>query len=385
MAAEGSKIEEEYTSQRPVYEAFTTNSYELLRKLIEDVGIEFASMEKRTKSVDSLKDKVGRGDKAGKYNSLQEITDLSGIRIIAFLKEDCKRISELLGKAFVVDEINSIDKEDEIDPDRFGYQSIHLILSYSDDRLKLPEFRKFVGLKFEVQVKTLLQHTWSTIDWKLRYKRLSEAPKRLRRRLFRISALLDAADDELSYVYKQASDIKSYYAEAISNGELSLEIDLDSVDALLINLAATNGPIAKLIGKLDPAPIIHPTEQEGSTSSGLLLLALKAAGITELRQLDERIKLIDDAQFAKFQAAVKNWLGETKSTTWTTNRFDMGTVALLMTAPLEEAKEIITAAPFNPVLTAKIKQQLGIEEPTPEPEPKVSAELAQDKPFLTPD
>ena len=88
-----SKIEEEYTNQRPVYEAFTKNAFELLTKLIDNGGIEVASVEKRTKSLESLKGKIERGDKAGKYNSLQEITDLSGIRVIAFLKEDCKKIS----------------------------------------------------------------------------------------------------------------------------------------------------------------------------------------------------------------------------------------------------------------------------------------------------
>jgi ppGpp synthetase/RelA/SpoT-type nucleotidyltranferase len=76
VAAADLKIEEEYATQRPVYEAFTENAYELLRKLIENGGIEVASFEKRTKSLASLKDKIERGDKAGKYNSLQELTDL---------------------------------------------------------------------------------------------------------------------------------------------------------------------------------------------------------------------------------------------------------------------------------------------------------------------
>lgn len=368
MAAECSKIEEEYTSQRPVYEAFTENAYELLRKLIEGAGIEFASIEKRTKSIESLKGKVERGDKLGKYTSLQDITDLSGIRIIAFLKEDCKKISALLREAFMVDTVNSIDKEDEIDPDRFGYQSIHLILTYSDDRLKLPEFKRFIGLKFEVQVKTLLQHTWSTIDWKLRYKRRSEAPKRLRRRLFRISALLDAADDELSYVYEQVSNIKTYYANAIARGDLSLEMDRDSVDALLSRLAAPDGLITKLIGKLKPAPEISMNEQQESRGAENFFTALKAGGITELRELDARIRSFDDMQLAKFQTAVNNWLTEIKSTSWSTTRFDIAKTAVLMTAPMEKTKEILKASPFNPILTAKLRQELGFEESVAKPQ-----------------
>ena len=372
MAAD-SKIEEEYTNQRPVYEAFTENACELLRKLIENGGIEVASIEKRTKSLESLKGKIERGDKAGKYNFLQDITDLSGIRVIAFLKEDCKKLSALLREAFVVDLDNSIDKEDEIDPDRFGYQSIHLILSYKDDRLNLPEFKRFAGLKFEVQVKTLLQHTWSAIDWKLRYKRRSEAPKKLRRRLFRISALLDAADDELSYVYEQVSNIKSYYASAIARGDLSLEMDRDSVDALLTKQAAAGGSIAQLVSKLKPRPNLIQTEEQVRNGAEWLLLALKVAGITELRQLDDRINAVDNAQLASFQAALTNWMTEIKSTGWSTNRFDLAKTALVLTASQEVRREIIKTAPFNPELTIKIKQELGIADLPPEPEPKVAA------------
>ena len=38
VATDGSKIEEEYASQRPVYDAFTENAYELLSKLLKDAG-----------------------------------------------------------------------------------------------------------------------------------------------------------------------------------------------------------------------------------------------------------------------------------------------------------------------------------------------------------
>jgi hypothetical protein len=48
-------------------------------------------------------------------------------------------------------------------------------------------------------------------------------------------------------------------------------------------------------------------------------------------------------------------------------------IALVMTAPSEVAKEILKVLPFNPVLTSKIRQELGIEEPTREPATKALA------------
>lgn len=105
----------------------------------------------------------------------------------------------------------------------------------------------------------------------------------------------------------------------------------------------------------------------------MLLLALKVAGITELRQLDDRINAVDDAQLASFQAALTNWMTEIKSTGWSTNRFDLAKTALVLTASPEVRREILKTAPFNTELTIKIKQELGIVDPPPEPEPKVAA------------
>jgi Holliday junction resolvase-like predicted endonuclease len=115
------------------------------------------------------------------------------------------------------------------------------------------------------------------------------------------------------------------------------------------------------------------TEEQEIRSAEIFFLTLKAAGITELRQLDERIKAVDNTQLANFQTALTNWLADIKSTSWSTGRFDVARIALLMTASVEVTREILKIAPFNPSLTTKFKQVMGLEDPSGEPDPKAAA------------
>ncbi|VDN46192.1 protein of unknown function [Petrocella atlantisensis] len=47
--------------------------------------------------------------------------------------------------------------------DRFGYLSVHYIAELKDDAI-IPEHKKLKKLKFEIQVRTLLQHAWSEVE-----------------------------------------------------------------------------------------------------------------------------------------------------------------------------------------------------------------------------
>lgn len=107
------------------------------------------------------------------------------------------------------------------------------MLSLDEKREILKEFKAFAGLKAEAQVRTLLQHTWAAIDWKFRYKEEREAPKPLRRRLFRISALLEAADNEFSQVKVELDSLRKQYSERLSSGELDIALNTESVATYL--------------------------------------------------------------------------------------------------------------------------------------------------------
>jgi ppGpp synthetase/RelA/SpoT-type nucleotidyltranferase len=272
----------EYDAVRPQYEAFTASLSSLLHNLLATAEIEFFAIEPRTKTTSSFEGKVHREDKSQKYRMVSDVTDLSGIRIIAYLQEDCDHIESLVKENFLVDEVNSVRKEDELDPDKFGYLSTHYVVSLGKDRIRLFEFSRFRGMKAEIQIRTLLQHTWAAIDWKFRYKEEREAPKSLRRRLFRISALLEAADNEFSAVRQAISELRERYSQGISKGELKIPLNTESARSFL----ATSETAQKIIQAAQDSGVRLASAREGPIPYQMLVAAAEGLGIESLEQLD---------------------------------------------------------------------------------------------------
>lgn len=226
-------IVNQFELSRFKYEALTSATALLIRRLLEQNAIDAFAVQARTKELDSLRKKLNSASKSKKYSSLDHITDISGIRVITYLQEDCVAVSDLIKDCFVVDQKNSGDKKLQLDPDKFGYLSDHYVVSLTNSRLELPEFSVFSGMKVEIQVRTILQHSWAVLDHKLRYKNDKEVPAELRRRLFRISALLESADDEFSFLSDKIEALREKYSIAIKDGREKIPINADSIASLL--------------------------------------------------------------------------------------------------------------------------------------------------------
>jgi ppGpp synthetase/RelA/SpoT-type nucleotidyltranferase len=86
---------------------------------------------------------------------LKEVTDLAGIRVICYVEADVQRVCKIIEAAFTVDPSNSSDKARGLGTDRVGYRSVHFVARFTDERLALPEYRRFHDLLFEIQVRTI--------------------------------------------------------------------------------------------------------------------------------------------------------------------------------------------------------------------------------------
>lgn len=132
---------------------------------------------------------------------------------------------------------NSIDKRKSIEPDRFGYMSLHYIVSLNKTRSKLPEYSDFSELKFEIQIRTILQHSWAKIEHKLGYKSNSSVPDEIRRLFSILSGTLELVDKEFvtikeaihDYDIEVRNDVVNKTTTEIPINEISLIalIDLD--------------------------------------------------------------------------------------------------------------------------------------------------------------
>ena len=265
-----------YEEERPRYERFTKKLHSLLDELLRAKGLEVV-LESRTKAAASFAEKLNRPEK--KYDDpLREVTDLSGVRIIVQTLADVPVVASLIAKEFAVDQARSLRKSDQLDDDRFGYLSDHYIAQLKDPRTKLQEWDGLTGLNAELQVRTILQHAWASVQYSLDYKSSYDIPKNLRRRLFRLSALFELADEELNQIGADARALSAKYSEQVNITPGDVELNVDSLKAYL-EKSPTVAHWTKFIEQLGVA--IGPI---GMISRDVQMA--KAAGLTRIGELD---------------------------------------------------------------------------------------------------
>jgi putative GTP pyrophosphokinase len=201
------KILTDYDKKIDDFKNFTVRVKGLIEQLISEAGIKLHSITYRIKDRASLSNKLNRP--AAHYTELEDITDISGIRIITYLTENILPVSQVIEKEFEVDFQNSIDKSQVLDPDRFGYLSVHYVVSLSKGRATLPEYQKYRDFKCEIQIRTILQHAWAEIQHDLGYKSTVEIPREIKRRFFKLAGLLEIADDEFTRLHDSLNKYKS--------------------------------------------------------------------------------------------------------------------------------------------------------------------------------
>jgi ppGpp synthetase/RelA/SpoT-type nucleotidyltranferase len=172
-------IKKYVSEQRGTYRLLSKKTKEFLSTILSSNGIVPHSITSREKAPEDLREKITRAGEVpdALFNG---ITDLAGVRIIAYFPSDVDRIVPLIEKEFNIDSKHSMDKRLSSDPAIFGYASVHFVVEFRPERLKLPEYALFDKMKCEIQVRTILQHAWAEIEHDIVYKSPGEIPFRVR-------------------------------------------------------------------------------------------------------------------------------------------------------------------------------------------------------------
>lgn len=203
-----------FEAKRDVYESFAQTISNLISRLLGADAIAMHSVSHRCKTINSFRVKV---EKKNGYHVLEQITDLAGVRLITHYEDDVDKVAKIIESEFLVDVVNTIDKRKALDPDRFGYLSLHYVVSLRPERTELKEYSSFAGLKAEVQVRSLLQHTWAEIEHDTGYKSSIEVPKHIRRRFSRLAGLLELADQEFIGIRNELENYSLVVEAKIAN------------------------------------------------------------------------------------------------------------------------------------------------------------------------
>lgn len=215
---------EEYRQEQETFQIMRRIVRQELEKCIADNGIYVTAIETRIKTEKSL---VGKLELKGrKYLSLADVTDILGARVITFYTDEVDKVSALIEKLFVVDWDNSVDKRKLLDLDQFGYMSLHYICSIPASLYSDPEHPKVNDYRFEIQMRTALQHVWATMDHDTGYKSGIEVPKEHLRNLNRLAGMLELADEEFSRIRREIIDYRRNVSSLVASGNFD-EVPLD--------------------------------------------------------------------------------------------------------------------------------------------------------------
>ncbi len=125
----------------------------------------------RLKSRDSIVAKmIKKKRELTEENMFTYINDLAGIRVICLFLDDIYRVRDFI---YRISGISIVKEKDFVKkPKNSGYQSLHIIVQFTD------------GKKVEIQLRTIGMDFWSVLEYQLQYKKHHKKEKALKKELF---------------------------------------------------------------------------------------------------------------------------------------------------------------------------------------------------------
>ena len=278
----------QYRELLPTLEQIANDAYNLLRQALNEQGIYVTAIEHRVKSEKSLAGKLEL--KGSKYKSIDDVTDLVGMRVITFYTDEVDKVAVIAKNLFDIDWQESVDKRKLHQLDAFGYNSLHYIC-----RLKSG------GPRFEIQMRTALQHVWSTIEHDTGYKGDVKIPREYVRQFSRLAGMMELIDDEFSRLRLVLTDYRRQTLSLVKSGRLDevplsrasfrSYLELQPFDRLNKRIASVNQaeiypvsmmsylPVLESFGMETLGDVLHFIEEN---SEDAYQLALSQIAITDL-------------------------------------------------------------------------------------------------------
>jgi len=221
----GQMLMEQYYERRPLYDRVAQIANEALRRALDEQRVTVTTIECRVKSEKSLAGKLEL--KGAKYHSLDNVTDILGMRVVTFYSADVDKVAAIVNETFEVDWSNSVDKRKLHQLDSFGYNSLHYICKLPKFLLSEQDPPQMSDISFEIQMRTALQHVWSTLDHDTKYKGSVKIPYEYQRQFSRLAGMLELIDEEFSRLRNVLTDYRRQMLALEASGQLN-DVDLNA-------------------------------------------------------------------------------------------------------------------------------------------------------------
>lgn len=216
-------IDEWYEKNIDTYTSLAANVANTLKTALDKDNIAYVDVPYRVKTKQSLSEKFNRPNKI--YSSIEEITDLAGIRVITLVESDLSKVESIIEKLFHIHKQDSGDKNDLLGNDKVGYRSRHYVCDLGNTRESLYELEHLKSKPFEIQTRTALAHAWAEIEHDRCYKLQGKLPGDIDRRLKLVAGLLESADNEFNRLTKEIEVYQNTISNKVKRENLDLHID----------------------------------------------------------------------------------------------------------------------------------------------------------------
>ena len=314
----GEALLQQYRDLHPTLERLSQTAYDLLRRTLREQGIYVTAIEQRVKTEKSLAGKLEL--KGAKYKTIDDITDLVGLRVITFYTDEVDKVAAIVKRIFDIDWKESVDKRKLHQLDSFGYNSLHYICRLKEADAVDADHNP----RFELQMRTALQHVWSTIEHDTGYKGGVKIPPEYRRQFSRLAGMMELIDDEFSRLRIVLTDYRRQMLTLVKDGRLDdvplsrdsfrSYLDLHPFDRLLRRIAAVNQAEIYPVSAMSYLPVLESFGMETlgdvqrfieDNSDDAYQLALSQLAFTDLDILSSSIAL----QYLSLVYALKNGSG----------------------------------------------------------------------------
>jgi len=158
---------------RAAYAALATTVASILTAAIgAEEGYRLQQVKERAKQPASLRRKLEQRRIAATATLENDIKDLAGCRVIFYTNSDVTRFinSGIIDQNFEVIEVRLHHPQRAVEDAAELYISNHYLVTLRPERIVLPEYARFAGMRCEIQIQTILNHAWAEMAHDTIYK-----------------------------------------------------------------------------------------------------------------------------------------------------------------------------------------------------------------------
>lgn len=228
-----------YGIVRSDYQELATTLQAVLQRAAQPICAS-AIIQSRAKDLDSFTEKCARKGYLYEGGVFANMTDLSAARVVLQTMSQVTRFCRFIEETFVVDWANSEDAGVRLGATEFGYRSHHYVVSLKpgvNSILGVPvDADGLIGIKAEIQVRTLAQHAVADTLHDRMYKSTVKPLPRHTREQARIASILENSDRILDAFVAEYDEFALQQSIFLTTEEIDGELAvLDAVGADIVD------------------------------------------------------------------------------------------------------------------------------------------------------